>query len=85
MEIRYTSKFEKEYRKLPKAVQLKAEKVEKIFFKNPFDSRLKTHKLSGDLEGFWSFSVTYSERIIFEFYDSTHVMFHSIGNHDIYK
>ena len=33
---------------------------------NCFDSTLKTHKLRGGLEGCWSSSIDYSNRIIFE-------------------
>ena len=85
MKILYYSKFPREFKKLPSEIkQLSAER-EKIFRENPFDSRLKTHKLSGELKGFWSFSVDYSYRIIFEFADDGIVRFYSIGNHDIYE
>ena len=36
-----------------------------IFYSNPFDVSLKTHKLSGDMEGFLSSSVSSKDRIIF--------------------
>ena len=67
MRIYYLPKFAKQYKKLPLAIKIQAEKKEKIFRKNPFDKSLKTHKLKGELEGFWSFSVNYSYRIIFDF------------------
>ena len=47
MEIRYSSKFKRQYKKLSKEVKVHAEKREVLFRKNPFDSRLKTHKLHG--------------------------------------
>jgi len=84
MNIVYTSKFERAYKKLSEDVQLTAEKKEKIFRKNPHDARLRTHKLKGDLGGFWSFSVNYQIRIIFEFVDNDTVYFHTVGQHDIY-
>ena len=34
---------------------------------NPFDSELKTHKLSGHLKGLWACWVEYDCRIIFTF------------------
>jgi mRNA-degrading endonuclease YafQ of YafQ-DinJ toxin-antitoxin module len=34
---------------------------------NAFDSRLKTHKLSGELSGVWACSAGYDLRILFEF------------------
>ena len=85
MNIFYTSKFRREYKKLPKEVKSRAEKNETLFRKNPFDSRLDTHKLHGRLKDFWSFSVDFKYRIVFEFGDSSTVYFHSVGNHDIYQ
>lgn len=85
MEILYTPTFEKTYRKSERATKELAKKQEQIFRANPFDKRLKTHKLQGRLKEFWSFSVTHSVRIVFEFVDSDIVVFHDIGNHDIYN
>jgi len=85
MKIFYTKKFEREYKKLAKEIKLKVESRESIFRKNPFTRSLKTHKLSAELDDFWSFSVDFSYRIVFEFVDESNVFFHSIGNHDIYK
>ena len=59
-------------------------KKETIFRNNPFDFRLRTHKLSGPLDGFMAFSVLYKYRIIFVFVEKDIVEFYSIGNHDIY-
>jgi len=84
MKIVHSSKFAKEYKKLPRKIKLIAEKKEKIFRKDPFDPRLKTHKLSGRLKDFYSFSIDYQYRIIFEFADKE-VWFHSVGTHEIYK
>ena len=84
-EIIYTSVFAREYRKLSDEIRTKAEKREKIFRKNPFDTRLKTHKLKGKLIGFWSFSIAQKYRVIFEFVDQRTVHFHSVGTHDVYQ
>lgn len=46
MEIIYSSKFAREYKKLPNSIKDVAEEQEKIFRENPFDPRLKTHKLN---------------------------------------
>jgi len=86
MNIIYSPKFAREYKKLPNDVKRIAEKQEGIFRNNPFDAGLKTHKLKGRLQGFLSFSIGYSYRIIFEFSrDRRTVYFHSVGNHDIYE
>lgn len=84
MKIYYSSKFAKEYKRLSKRVKITAEKREKIFRANPFDHGLKTHRLSGKLKGYRSFSIDYSHRIIFEFAGKDIVWFHSVGTHAIY-
>jgi mRNA-degrading endonuclease YafQ of YafQ-DinJ toxin-antitoxin module len=84
MKIYYSSKFEKGYRKLSSSVKKKAEKREKIFRINPFAQQLKTHKLKGKLKDFYSFSIDYQHRIIFEFKNKSVVWFHSVGSHSIY-
>ncbi|WP_206602513.1 type II toxin-antitoxin system mRNA interferase toxin, RelE/StbE family [Cyanobacterium aponinum] len=53
-----------------------------IFKNNPFDSRLKTHKLSGKLKDLWSFSIEYDQRVVFYFIDLDQIVFIDIGNHD---
>ncbi len=57
------------------------QKIE-LFTQNPFHSSLKTHKLSGDLEGYWSFSIEYNVRVIFYFSSDIKVVFADIGSHD---
>lgn len=85
MKIYYSSKFAKEYKRLSKKVKLLAEKKEVIFRKNPFEARLKTHRLSGKLKDYYSFSIDYQTRIIFEIRDKNTVWFHSVGIHEIYR
>jgi len=83
--IIYSPKFSREYKKLSNKTQKIAEGKEKIFLKNPFDKRLKTHKLTGKLKDFWSFSIDYKYRIVFEFTNNNTIYFHSIGTHRIYQ
>lgn len=85
MQIYYSSKFAKEYKRLPKKVQLFAEEKEEIFRKDPFDPRLKAHKLIGKLHQYWSFSIDYQYRIVFEFAGENIIWFHSVGTHGIYN
>ena len=84
MKILYLPKFAKQYKKLPLTIKVQAEKKEKVFRKNPFNKSMKTHKLKGELEGFWSFSINYSYRIIFDFRDEKTVRFYFVGDHSIY-
>jgi len=84
MKIFYYSKFRQQFKKLPKEVKLIAIKKDKIFRKNPFDPKLKTHKLHGELSEFWAFSINYQYRVVFDFADENAVRFYNIGKHDIY-
>lgn len=85
MRIYYSSKFEREYKKLPKKIKELAEEKEVAFRKNPFDPKLNTHKLGGRLKGYWAFSIENKYRIIFEFAEKDLVWFHSVGDHSIYQ
>lgn len=86
MKIIYSSKFAKEYKKLPQSVKMIAEQHEVIFRQNPYNPKLKTHKLKGKFKKFFSFSIGYKYRIIFEFSkDKNTIYFHSVGDHDIYQ
>lgn len=85
MIIHLSSKFEKNYQKLPKRIKEQAKEKEPIFRKNPFDTRLRTHKLLGKDKECWAFWVTRSYRIKFIFLPNREVLFLDIGLHDIYK
>ncbi len=85
MEVVYSSKFEREYKKLPLNVKKLAETAESFFLNDPFDVRIKTHKLHGRLKDFYSFSIGYKYRIVFDYISKDMAHFHSIGNHNIYQ
>ncbi len=53
-----------------------------IFRENPFDPKLRTHRLSGQLQGLWSFSIDYNTRVIFSFLEPNQVLFVDIGSHE---
>lgn len=88
IEIIFTASFMREAKRLAKIDKNLgdeiAEKVD-LFRHRKSHQRLKVHKLHGNLKGFWSFSVNYKYRIIFEPLDKSEVIFHDIGDHDVYK
>jgi len=84
MQILYLPKFVRQYKKLPIEVKALAIEKEKIFRQNPFDHRLNTHKLHGELKSFWAFSINQRYRIIFDFFNKNTIRFYSIGDHNIY-
>jgi len=53
-----------------------------LFSKNLFNPRLRTHKLTGKLEGLWALSIDYDCRVIFQFIDKNEVLLIDIGGHD---
>ena len=84
MTILYLPKFAREFKKLDQKIKELAVKKEKLFRKNPFDPRLKTHRLHGELEGFLAFSIDRKHRIIFDFQDKDTVRLYRVGSHSIY-
>lgn len=86
--IVFDASFEKSFKNYKKRLpEKKLDKLKErivIFESDPFDPRLKTHKLKGNLRDYWSFSVSYSDRILFRFLDNETVFFIDIGDHSIY-
>jgi len=85
MKIILSKKFLRQAGKLSGDILALIQKQKDFFIINPFDPKLKTHKLHGKLAEYWSFSINHTHRIIFEFVDSNTVWFHSVGSHDIYE
>lgn len=85
MRITVSPRFEKNYKSLPKRIKQKAKEQELFFRKNPFDPRLKTHRLTGREKEAWAFSINYSYRIKFIFLTEDEVLFLDVGTHEIYK
>ncbi len=86
MEIFYHSKFQKQLKKLSEEIKELVIEKEAIFKIDPFDSRLKTHKLHGEFLGYLAFSINYKYRVIFSYTENNKdVKFHYIGTHDIYE
>ncbi len=77
--------FLKRSRKIPVEIKRKAIEKEIVFRLNQFDPVLKTHKLTGKLKEYWSFSVNYEYRIVFRFISDREILFVDIGTHGIYK
>ena len=85
IKIYTASQFKKSVQKIPHRVQITFQKKLKLFRQDPFYPSLKTHKLSGKMKSRYSFSITYSYRVVFEFLGENEVLFINIGTHEIYK
>lgn len=79
--IFYTEEFESQYKKLPKAIQKKAERREALFRENPFSAMLDTEKLHPKGKEIWSFRIDDSYRILFRFHDRDTIYFLAVGPH----
>lgn len=69
--------------------EIKEEAYEKIeLFKDSKNHRqLHVHKLHGRMKNYYSFSITYKVRIVFQYEDRAKkvAILFSIGSHDIYQ
>jgi len=83
MKIIFERKFIKNLKKLSSENRKRVNTAIKIFEKDPFDSKLRNHKLFGRYEGLRSFSAAYDLRIIFREQDGyVTVMMINVGTHD---
>jgi len=82
--ISYAPSFVRHFKNLPRDIQKEVSIKEKLFRKNCFDPQLKTHKLTGKLRAYYSFSITYHHRILFAI-EKHAIIFIDIGTHSIYK
>lgn len=85
IKIHYSKRYIKDFKKLTPSLRLLAAEREKIFKNDPHLHKLKTHKLTGKLQDYWSFSLNYQDRVLFRFINQSEVIFYKIGSHDVYK
>ncbi|MEI6050931.1 MAG: type II toxin-antitoxin system mRNA interferase toxin, RelE/StbE family [Bacteroidota bacterium] len=86
MEVSFSDSFKKVFKKRVKSTEIEPEfwvRLE-LFVDDPFDARLKTHKLSGKLKDLWSFSIEYDLRIVFYFTKDKpkRAVFVDVGTHE---
>ncbi len=83
-EIAFSSSFKRAFKRRIAGNKQREEifwtKLE-LFKNNPFETGLKTHKLSGKLKDYWSFSVERDLRVIFYFAGEEKIVFVDIGTH----
>lgn len=84
-EIEYTTKFKRQYKKLEISLKLKTKEAIYKLKNNPFPRDLEVHKLSWKLYPYYSCSVDYKNRIVFEIEDNWKLLLLLVWDHDIYK
>ena len=83
--LRVSPRFERSFRRLPTRIQKLADSKTAWFKANAYDARLKTHALSGKLEGYYAFWVNREYRILFQFLSTNEALFIDIGTHALYR
>jgi len=90
MKVVWSKGFKRSFTKIiKKNPQLKNKifEVLRLLGEDPFRPSLKSHKLAGNLAGFWSCSVSYDCRIVFSFSEDKEILeiiilLINIGSHD---
>ncbi len=85
IKIGYRPAFVRRWKKLPLSLQTEARDKIELFKDSSNHKRLGVHKLHGRLKKYYSFSLNYEVRIIFEFQNKESVVFLDIDNHDVYQ
>jgi mRNA-degrading endonuclease RelE of RelBE toxin-antitoxin system len=79
----FSSRFQKEYKALPKDIQEAFEKKLSLFLDNFHHPSLRVKRITGTIDR-WEGSVTMNYRFTFQF-EAGRVLFRRIGTHDILK
>ncbi|WP_366944947.1 type II toxin-antitoxin system YafQ family toxin [Chamaesiphon sp. GL140_3_metabinner_50] len=90
MQVVWSSGFTRSFKKITKRNPQIGERIIEVLMllaEDPFTPSLKSHKLTGNLEGLWSCSVAYDCRIVFEFSEEDDVLeifilLVNVGTHD---
>ncbi|MHB8710255.1 MAG: type II toxin-antitoxin system RelE/ParE family toxin [Minisyncoccota bacterium] len=82
MHIDRSRRFKKQYQKLPKSIQARADVRIRLFVADPFNEILRNHPLSGEYSGCRSINITGDYRIIYEVDTKSSIQFLLIGTHD---
>lgn len=86
MRILFTEEFKRQYNRLLREIQKKADKQQRLFRSNPSHPSLNTEKLTPKERGLWTFRVDRAYRIAFRHIDGATILALAIGPHDwIYK
>lgn len=80
IEIRYSQKFKKQFKKLPEFAVNKFEERLQLFLKEPNHPALRNHKLSGNYKNQRSINITGDYRLIFTKTEAT-LDLEAIGTH----
>lgn len=83
--IHSSTRFKRLWKKLPESIKKDFEKQIEVFQKYPFHPNLRTHKLKGSLDDYYSFYLRDGYRVLFDFIEADVVLLMNIGSHNDYK
>ncbi len=83
--INLSSRFKRDYKKIPLHIQDNFDEKIKLFIKNPNHPSLKTHKLKGRLQACLAFCLRDGYRVLFEYSGINCLDLLAIGHHDYYN
>lgn len=81
MKIQYTTKFKKQYKKLPIKIQKKFDDRIILFVEDPTNPVLRVHPLQGSYSGYWSMNISGDLRAVYLKRSDELVIFALIGTH----
>lgn len=82
--LAYDNSFHKKFKKVVKnnkELEKKIFEILELMKSDIFDSKLMTHKLSGDLKKCYASKITFDLRIVF-YFDEEFIYLVDVGNHD---
>jgi len=80
-----STRFKRSFKRMPSHIREDFVQKIDIFRKNPFYSKLGTHKLGGRLRDYYVFCLRDGFRVLFDFLNDGSVLLINIGSHDDYK
>ncbi len=86
IEVGYSQEFIRVYEKLSNDVKQEAKEKIVLFKHRANHKSLRVHKLHGKYADYWSFSISYRYRILFQYRGKKKesVILHTIGDHSVY-
>lgn len=88
MKVGFTKEIDKQIRQLKRKDPSLYSKIQKqlhLFKDNPLHPSLRNHKLTNQLKGAWSISITKDFRMLY-YWSGDKIVFYLIGGHDqVYK
>jgi addiction module RelE/StbE family toxin len=81
MQIIFSKRFKKQYKKLPPKLQIQTKNRIELWSEQPDNPILKRHKLEGALNNFYSINISGDLRALYEVIDEDIYIYEMIGSH----